>query len=58
VARIAAGWRQSITTSHSKEELFLATMQIPVPIHELVARLVAEGADGLGERLVRTMLAS
>jgi AcrR family transcriptional regulator len=42
---------------HSKEELFLATMQIPVPIHELVAPLVAEGTDGLGERLVRTMLA-
>ena len=42
---------------HSKEELFLASMQIPVPIHELVAPLVAEGTDGLGERLVRTMLA-
>ncbi len=42
---------------HSKEELFLATMQIPVPIHELVAPLVARGTDGLGERLVRTMLA-
>jgi AcrR family transcriptional regulator len=41
----------------SKEELFLATMQIPVRIHELVAPLVAEGTDGLGERLVRTMLA-
>jgi AcrR family transcriptional regulator len=42
---------------HSKEELFLATMQIPVPIHELVAPLVAQGTDGLGERLVLTMLA-
>jgi AcrR family transcriptional regulator len=42
---------------HSKEELFLATMQIPVTIHELVAPLVAEGTDGLGERLVRTMIA-
>jgi AcrR family transcriptional regulator len=42
---------------HSKEELFLATMEIPVPIHELVAPLIAEGTDGLGERLVRTMLA-
>ena len=43
---------------HSKEELFLGTMQIPMPIHELVAPLVAEGTDGLGERLARTMLAS
>jgi AcrR family transcriptional regulator len=42
---------------HSKEELFLATMEIPVPIHELVAPLIAEGTDGLGERFVRTMLA-
>jgi hypothetical protein len=42
---------------HSKEELFLATMQIPVPIHELVAPLVAECTDGLGERLLRTVLA-
>jgi len=33
-------------------------MQIPMPIHELVAPLVAEGTDGLGERLARTMLAS
>jgi AcrR family transcriptional regulator len=42
---------------HSKEELFLATMQIPVPIHELEAPLLAQGTDDLGERLVRTMLA-
>jgi AcrR family transcriptional regulator len=42
---------------HTKEELFLATMQIPLPIHELVAPLTAGGTDGLGERLVRTMLA-
>lgn len=41
----------------SKEELFLATMQIPLPIHELVAPLTAAGTDGLGERLVRMMLA-
>jgi AcrR family transcriptional regulator len=42
---------------HRKEELFLATMQIPLPIHELVAPLTAGGTDGIGERLVRTMLA-
>ena len=42
---------------HTKEELFLATMQIPLPIHELVAPLTAGGTDGLGERLLRTMLA-
>jgi hypothetical protein len=32
-------------------------MQIPIAIHELVAPLVADGTIGLGERLVRTMLA-
>jgi hypothetical protein len=32
-------------------------MQIPIPIHELVAPLGDKGTDGLGERLVRTMLA-
>jgi AcrR family transcriptional regulator len=42
---------------HTKEELFLAIMQIPLPIHELVAPLTAGGTDGLGERLLRTMLA-
>jgi AcrR family transcriptional regulator len=42
---------------HTKEELFLATMQIPLPIHELVAPLAAGGTDGLGERLLRTVLA-
>jgi AcrR family transcriptional regulator len=41
---------------HTKEELFLATMQIPLPIHDLVAPLTAGGTDGLGERLVRTVL--
>jgi len=42
---------------HTKEELFLATLQIPLPIHDLVAPLTVGGTDGLGERLLRTMLA-
>ena len=42
---------------HSKEELFLATMQIPEPVRELAAPLVSAGTDGLGERLVQTTLA-
>jgi AcrR family transcriptional regulator len=42
---------------HTKEELFLAIMQIPLPIHDLVAPLRVGGTDGLGERLLRAMLA-
>jgi AcrR family transcriptional regulator len=42
---------------HTKEELFLAIMQIPLPIHDLVAPLRVGGTDGLGQRLLRAMLA-
>ena len=41
----------------TKKDLFLATVDLPIDPSELVAELVADGVDGLGERLVATMLA-
>jgi AcrR family transcriptional regulator len=41
----------------SKESLFVAAMELPVTPSELVAGLLAGGVDGLGERIVRTLLA-
>lgn len=40
----------------SKDGLFSAAMELPVQPSELVAALLAEGTDNLGERLVRTFL--
>ncbi|MFG1674928.1 TetR family transcriptional regulator [Micromonospora sp. NPDC049282] len=40
----------------AKEELFRAAMAIPVDPAELVPRVMAGGADEVGERLVRTFL--
>jgi AcrR family transcriptional regulator len=40
----------------SKEALFVAAMDLPVAPSELVAGLLAEGVDRLGERLARTFL--
>src|SRR3954454_14485198 len=40
----------------SKEELFVAAMELPVSPGQLVPALLAEGVDDLGERLVRTLL--
>jgi AcrR family transcriptional regulator len=40
----------------SKEQLFVAAMELPVAPSALVAALLAGGHDGLGERLVRTLL--
>jgi AcrR family transcriptional regulator len=37
----------------TKEELFVAAMQLPMDPAVFIPRLVAEGADGVGERLVR-----
>lgn len=37
----------------SKEELFVATMQLPFDPQQLVRALVAGGLDGVGERLIR-----
>ncbi|MEU9825954.1 TetR/AcrR family transcriptional regulator [Micromonospora chersina] len=41
----------------TKEELFRATVAIPVDPAELVPRVLAGGPDEVGERLVRTFLA-
>jgi AcrR family transcriptional regulator len=40
----------------TKDQLFVATMEIPVNPAEIVPKIVAAGADGVGERLVRTFL--
>jgi AcrR family transcriptional regulator len=40
----------------SKEDLFVAAMELPMSPGRLVPALLAEGVDGLGERLVRTLL--
>src|SRR4051812_7282023 len=40
----------------TKEELFVAAMELPVSPGRLVPALLADGVDDLGERLVRTLL--
>jgi AcrR family transcriptional regulator len=40
----------------SKEELFIAAMALPFSPSRLVESLLADGVDGLGERLVRRVL--
>ena len=40
----------------TKEQLFLATVELPVPIGDVVEGLTAQGIDGLGERIIRTVL--
>jgi AcrR family transcriptional regulator len=40
----------------TKDQLFVATMEIPVNPAEVVPKVVAGGPDGVGERLVRTFL--
>jgi AcrR family transcriptional regulator len=40
----------------SKEELFVAAMELPVSPSQLVSTLLAEGVEHLGERLVGTFL--
>jgi AcrR family transcriptional regulator len=40
----------------TKDQLFVATMEIPVNPAEVVPKIVAAGPDGVGERLVRMFL--
>jgi AcrR family transcriptional regulator len=40
----------------SKDQLFLASMQVPIDPTEVIPRVIAGGRDGVGERLVRTFL--
>jgi len=42
----------------SKDDLFLAALEMPVDPRELLAPVVAQGPDGAGERLLRTFLAA
>jgi AcrR family transcriptional regulator len=41
----------------TKDDLFLAALQMPVDPRELLAPVIAAGPDGAGERLLRTFLA-
>ncbi|HEX2102170.1 MAG TPA: TetR family transcriptional regulator [Solirubrobacteraceae bacterium] len=40
----------------SKEQLFVAAMALPISPSQIVETLLADGVEGLGERLVRTVL--
>jgi AcrR family transcriptional regulator len=40
----------------SKEQLFVAAMELPVAPGVLVTAVLADGVEGVGERLVRTLL--
>jgi AcrR family transcriptional regulator len=40
----------------TKDGLFVAAMELPVRPAEVIAPLLAEGVDGLGERIVRRLL--
>jgi AcrR family transcriptional regulator len=40
----------------TKDDLFVAAMELPIDPREVIARVVAEGADGAGERLLRAFL--
>jgi AcrR family transcriptional regulator len=40
----------------SKEQLFVAALELPVAPGALVAAVLADGVEGVGERLVRTLL--
>jgi AcrR family transcriptional regulator len=40
----------------TKDQLFVATMEIPVNPADMIPKIVAGGPDGVGERVVRTFL--
>ena len=40
----------------NKDELFLATVQVPVDLPQIIDRVTADGLAGLGERVVATLL--
>lgn len=41
----------------TKEQLFLATVNIPIVLTDLLDQVTATGLDGLGDRLIRAILA-
>jgi len=42
----------------SKQRLFLATVELPLPLDEMVQVLADSGLDGLGPRIITTILAA
>jgi AcrR family transcriptional regulator len=40
----------------TKERLFLATVDIPIVLTDLIDHVTASGLDGLGDRMIRTIL--
>lgn len=60
IRRIAASARVDPALVHhyfgSKDELFLATVEIPVNPRTVVDQLIAGGPDGLGRRMIGTIL--
>jgi AcrR family transcriptional regulator len=40
----------------SKEKLFLSTVEVPIDLPTVLSGIAADGVDGLGERLIRTIL--
>ena len=40
----------------SKEKLFLSTVDVPIDLPRVLTGIAADGIDGLGERLIRTIL--
>ncbi len=40
----------------TKEKLFLATVEVPIDLPELLRSIAEQGVDGLGVRLIRTMV--
>ena len=40
----------------TKDDLFLAALEMPVDPRQLLVPVIAQGSDGAGERLVRTLL--
>jgi AcrR family transcriptional regulator len=60
VRRIAAAAGVDAALVHhyfgSKEKLFLSTVEVPIDLPRVLGGIGADGIDGLGERLIRTIL--
>lgn len=60
IRAVAAGAQVDPALVHhyfgTKDDLFMASLQIPVDPRELLAPVVAQGPDGAAERILRTLL--
>ncbi len=60
VRRIAAAAGVDAALVHhyfgSKEKLFLSTVEVPIDLPRVLSGIGTDGIDGLGERLIRTIL--